>query len=71
MLVALLHCTVKNICFKPFNVQPVNSGKARKCPLKHINFNFSTHGAYSSGILPFLKNSRSMTLITWQMAVDD
>ena len=25
----------------------------------------------SSGILPFLKNSRSMTRITWQAAVDD
>jgi len=25
----------------------------------------------SSGILPFLKNSRSMTPITWQAAVDD
>ena len=25
----------------------------------------------SSGILPFLENSRSMTPITWQTAVDD
>ena len=25
----------------------------------------------SSGILPFLKNSRSVTPITWQAAVDD
>ena len=25
----------------------------------------------SSGILPFLKNSRSMTPVTWQAAVDD
>ena len=29
------------------------------------------YGSSSSGILPFLKNSRSMTPITWQAAVDD
>jgi len=49
-----------------------------------INHNYNIHyknvlalkiitliSSSSSGILPFLKNSRSMTPITWQVAVDD
>jgi len=57
-----------------------NIGHSVPWVIKNINYVLIRNGeiagkikaiSSSSGILPFLKNSRSMTPITWQAAVDD